>query len=95
MIDKIGGKEGEEKKPGLLIAIGAMKKPKMPSRIGGTDEEEGEAEGEGMSGKEARTQAARQILSAIEDKSEERLESGLEAFFYALDDEPQEQKESE
>ena len=94
MIDKIGGKDSEEKKPGLLIAIGAMKKPKMPSRIGGTEEEEDEYEGEGMSSKEARVQAVKQILSAIEDKSEERLESGLEAFFCALDDEPQE-KESE
>jgi hypothetical protein len=82
---RIGGPE-EEKKPGLVVAIG-VKKPTLPGKIGGASEEEDDS-GEPMDNEKAKDEATKEIMSAIQDRSELRLKSALEAFFLAVDAEP-------
>lgn len=88
---KIGGSdEGESKNPGVLIAFGSMKKPKMPSHIGGSDSEEPEGEGESISNEQAMDDATDEILAAVggSRQSHNRLKNALKAFCYACDAEP-------
>ena len=87
--ERIGGSdEGEGKRPGVLIAVGSIKKPKMPSRIGGSDEPEGDEEH--ISNEQAMDDATDEILSAVggSRQSHNRLKDALKAFFYACDAEP-------
>ena len=85
---RIGGPE--EKKSGLVVAIGM--KPKLPSKIGGpSDESEGEAES--MSDEHALDEATKEVMSAINDRSDLRLKAGLKAFFYACDALPHDEGE--
>lgn len=86
---RIGGPE--EKKPGLVVAIG-VKKPSLPSKIGGPADEESD-EGEPMDNEKAKDEATKEIMAAIQDRSELRLKSALEAFFLAVDAEPHEEGE--
>lgn len=89
--EKIGGPK-EDKKPGLVVAIGV--KPKgLPPRIGGP-KEDGDG-GDSMSNREAKREAAREVMKAIKDGSDMALEDALTAFFYACDAEPHEEGEHE
>lgn len=87
--NRIGGPE--EKKPGLVVAIG-LKKPALPSKIGGPADEEPD-DGEPMDNEKAKDEATKEIMSAIEGRSELKLKSALEAFFLAVDAEPHEEGE--
>ena len=89
---RIGG-PAPDKKPGLLIAIGTAKKG-LPPRIGGPKGDE-EDSGESMSNEEAKDEACKEIMSAINDRSDLRLKSAMSAFFYACDAEPHEEGEHE
>jgi hypothetical protein len=83
--ERIGGPE--EKKPGLVVAIG-LKKPGLPKNIGGpSDDGEGDSGGE-MDNEKAKEEAVKEIMAAINDRSDLRLKSALEAFFLAVDAEP-------
>jgi hypothetical protein len=85
--ERIGGKKGE--KPGLLVAIGV--KPKgLPSRIGGPRDEE-DTPAPSMDNAMAKREATKEVMAAIKDSSEMRLEDALTAFFYACDSEPHEE----
>ena len=89
--DKIGGRQEEDGHPGVLIALGSVKKPKMPAKIGGTtDGDEPEGEDESISNEQAMDDAVSEILSAVggSQGSAKRLKSALKAFFYACDAEP-------
>ena len=82
--ERIGGKKGE--KPGLMVAIGV--KPKgLPSRIGGPQDEE-DTPAPSMDNAMAKREATKEIMAAINDRSEMQLEDALTAFFYACDSEP-------
>ena len=57
----------------------------LPRRIGGPEEEK----------KPGIDEATKEIMSAIQDRSELRLKSALEAFFLAVDAEPHSEGEHE
>lgn len=78
---RIGGMKSAEKKPGMVIAVEVEKK--IPPRIGGPREDDGEEESTPMESIQSKDDATREILSAVESKSESRLKSALEAFVYA------------
>ena len=88
---RIGGPD-EEKKPGLVVAIG-VKKPTLPSKIGGPSDDEPEGDAETMSDEKALDEAAKEIMAAINDRSDLRLKSALKAFFYACDAQPHDEGE--
>lgn len=79
---RIGGPK--EDKPGLVIAIDSAKKPGLPPRIGGPKDDAPAS----MSNEEAKDEACKEIMAAINDRSDLRLKSALTAFFYACDAEP-------
>jgi hypothetical protein len=90
--ERIGGPK-EDKKPGLLIAIGTAKKG-LPPRIGGPkDDGEPEGAGESMDNDQAMDEAAKEIMTAIDKRSDLQLKSALKAFFYACDAEPHDEGE--
>jgi hypothetical protein len=68
----------------MVIAVSVGKK--MPSRIGGPREDEGEGEPEPMEPIQSKDDATREVMAAIKDGSESRLKSALEAFVYACKD---------
>ena len=90
--ERIGGPALSGKKPGLVVAIGVGKK--LPAKIGGSqDDGEPEGEAESIDNDKAKEEATKEIMAAINDRSDLRLKSALEAFFYACDAEPHDEGE--
>lgn len=87
MPDRIGGREDDEGKPAVLVAVGKLRKPGMPSKIGGTGEDEEESEGgEGIDAKQVMKDAAREVISCIRRQDVEGLSRALEAHHRACDE---------
>lgn len=92
---KIGGSETEEDgKPGVLIALGTMKKPKAPARIGGVDEEAEDEEGS-ITNEQAFDDAVSEMLAAVgaSKQSHSRFKQAFKAACYACDAEPHDEGE--